>query len=198
LETEADPVFAEDDDNLWSKFKQGDGDAFTSLYNKYITKLYNYGLRICPDNSLIEDSLHDLFVELWKNRAGIGQTTSVKAYLYRGLKNRLIKNIQKERKLSHTACDDTFEIAFSIESAVIAEETSAEQRRNLLKAINDLSPRQKEALTLRFFDELSYHEIASVMVLPVKSVYMLIYRAIGWLKENMKLTAFLFFLSLLS
>lgn len=60
-----------------------------------------------------------------------------------------------------------------------------------------LAPRQKEALTLRFYDELSYEQIASLMMLPVKSVYMLIYRAIDFLKKNLDKNGFFLFFALL-
>ena len=178
-----------EESQLWAKFKQGDEDAFTCLYNRYVVQLYNYGERLHSDKTLIEDSIHDLFVQLWKNRASISQTDSVKFYLYKGFKNRLIKNLEKKRRLSYARIskDYQFEIVCSPEFDQIAEQVSVEQKETLLKAINKLAPRQKEALTLRFYDELSYEQIASLMMLPVKSVYMLIYRAIEFLKQNIRL-----------
>ncbi|MEX1240512.1 MAG: sigma-70 family RNA polymerase sigma factor [Cyclobacteriaceae bacterium] len=179
----------EEESQLWAKFKQGDENAFTCLYSKYIVQLYNYGERLHSDKALIEDSIHDFFVQLWKDKANISQTNSVKFYLYKGFKNRLVKNLEKKRRFSHTRItkDYEFEIVCSPEFDDIAEQVSMEQKEAVLRAINKLAPRQKEALTLRFYEELSYEEIASLMMLPVKSVYMLIYRAIDFLKQNIKL-----------
>ena len=71
-------------------------------------------------------------------------------------------------------------------------------KESLLKAINKLTPRQKEVLTLRFYDALSYEEIDALMMLPVKSVYMLVYRAIDALKQNINLGLRLIVLSILA
>ena len=184
----------EDESQLWADFRNGDETAFTRLYNNYVIQLYNYGERLSSDKTLIEDSIHDFFVQLWKNRSNISQTSSVKFYLYKGFKNRLIKNLEKKRKLPYSQISENyhFEIVCSPEFDLIKEQISEEQKQNLLIAINKLAPRQKEALTLRFYDGLPYEEIASLMMLPVKSVYMLIYRAINFLKDNIKSNIILF------
>ena len=186
---------------LWTRFRDGDEEAFASIYDRYVVSLYHYGERLCADHTLIEDSIHDLFVDLSRHRKTAPELSSLKFYLFKGFKNRLIKNIQKKNKLAHARIDDgfEFEMVFSFESELIAAQISEEQRIMLYRAIDRLSPRQKEALTLRFFDALSYPEIASLMTLPVKSVYMLIYRAIDWLKHNLKIdSCFLFTLWLVS
>jgi RNA polymerase sigma factor (sigma-70 family) len=179
--------FLEDESDIWIRFKNGDEKAFTWFYNNYVGKLYNYGERLTTDKALIEDSIHDLFVELWKNRVNSSLVTAVKVYLYKSFKNRLIKNINKKRKFPfHKISEDyNFEIVLSPEFDVITEQISSEQKSKLLGELNKLGSRQKEALTLRFFDELSYEQIAYIMAIPVKSVYMLIYRAIGFLKQNL-------------
>jgi DNA-directed RNA polymerase specialized sigma24 family protein len=105
-------IAIEDEGKLWANFKKGDESAFTLLYNKYIVPLYNYGERLTPDKALIEDSLHDFFVELWKNRATISQINCVKVYLYKGFKNRLIKNLKKKRKFPFNNISEDYQIEF--------------------------------------------------------------------------------------
>lgn len=190
----------EDEGKLWANFKKGDESAFTSLYNEYIVPLYNYGERLTPDKALIEDSLHDFFVELWKNRATISQINCIKVYLYKGFKNRLIKNLDKKRKFPFYTISEEyqFEIVFSPEFNLIAEQVSQDQKDKLLKAVNKLAPRQKEAITLRFYDDLTYEQIALIMKLTVKSVYMLIYRAVEFLKQNLSKLVYMLFISLIT
>lgn len=175
---------------LWSAFKQGDEAALTAIYRQYIHDLYHYGERITSDKELIEDSIHDMFVELWRRRESIGQASSVKFYLYKALRRKIIKSLVQKRRLpfdGNVPSNYNFEIIFSCESDQITREISQEQREALLQAVNSLTRRQKEAITLKFYDDLSYEEVSSIMKLSVRSTYNLIYRALDTLKENTKL-----------
>ncbi len=193
-------IAIEDEGKLWANFKKGDESAFTLLYNKYIVPLYNYGERLTPDKALIEDSLHDFFVELWKNRDTISQINCVKVYLYKGFKNRLIKNINKKRRFPFNSISEDyhFEFIFSPEFDHIMDQAVKDQKEKLLKAVNKLAPRQKEAITLRFYDELTYEQIALIMKLTVKSVYMLIYRAVEFLKQNLSKLVYMLLILLIT
>jgi len=171
---------------LWGEFKKGDEDAFTLIYNKYIFLLFSYGERLTSNKELIEDSIHDLFVDIWKNRESIGHAYSIKFYLYKGLKRKIIKNLSIKKRLPSDNFSDKHdvEMTFSHEFDLIIKEVSEEQKLNLLKAINSLSKRQKEAIILRFYDDLSFREIGELLSISIKSTYTLIYRAIDVLKQN--------------
>ena len=56
-------------DRNWSAFKNGSEDAFAEIYREHVKGLLNYGYKVTSDRRLIEDSIQDLFYELWKNRA---------------------------------------------------------------------------------------------------------------------------------
>lgn len=172
---------------LWQEFRQGSEASLTAIYKQYIYNLYHYGERITSDKELIEDSIHDLFVELWRRRESLGQASSVKFYLYKGLRRKIIKHLVQKRKLpfdGNVPDNYNFEITFSCESEQITQEISQKQRATLLKAINALTRRQKEAITLKFYDDLSYEEVADIMKLSVRSTYNLVYRALDTLKEH--------------
>lgn len=84
-----------EDADLWAEFKAGNEMAFSALYERYIVALFNYGEIITADKELIEDSIHDLFVELWKNRNSIAQVESIRYYLYKALKRKIVRNLEK-------------------------------------------------------------------------------------------------------
>lgn len=175
---------------IWYEFRRGNELAFTALYKKYVTSLYHYGERITPDKELIEDSIHDFFVELWNRRHRYGEVNDLTFYLLRGFKYRLLKNIKQARRLQttvHVADDYHFEIVFSREFELIHAQSSEENKRQVLNSINQLSKREKEAITLRFYDGLSYEEIAAMMSLSIKSTYKLMYRAMNGLKKNVSM-----------
>lgn len=173
--------------NLWHEFRNGNELAFTAIYKKYVNDLYHYGERLTPHKELIEDSIHDFFVELWKQREAYGEVTNLKFYLLKGFKYRLLKNMKKRKKLPlefDISEDYDFEIVFSREFEWITRQVSEEQKQQVLKGINSLSRREKEIITLRFYDGLSYEEISSIMSLSIKSTYKLLYRAIDVLRKH--------------
>ncbi|MES2733691.1 MAG: sigma-70 family RNA polymerase sigma factor [Bacteroidota bacterium] len=177
------------DSEIWKEFKSGSEEAFAFLYNQYVVPLYHYGNRLTTDRNMIEDNIQDLFIELWRNRATLGETNSIKFYLYKALKRRLIKNIINQRKQPFNlgSLDEyDFEMTLSPEFDLIAQQVSQAQKENLLAALNSLTSRQKEAITLKFYDELSYSEIASLMTMTIKAVYNLIFRAIEVLRANVE------------
>ncbi|MEX2514201.1 MAG: sigma-70 family RNA polymerase sigma factor [Cyclobacteriaceae bacterium] len=186
----------ENDQQLWMEFRQGNENSFVQIYNKYILSLYHYGERITSDRELIEDSIHDVFVDLWKQRERIGQAYSTKFYLFKALKRKIIYNLTLKRriitnKLKKEAHD--IEMVFSHEFHLIIHEASEQRKASLIKAIDFLSKRQKEAITLKFYDNFSFQEVADLLSINVKSAYTLIYRAIDILKLHMGKIYFLLF-----
>lgn len=172
---------------IWDNFRNGEENAFVLIYNQFIDTLYNYGERLTDDRELIKDSVQDLFVDLWKNKEKLPQVTSVKYYLFKAYKRKVIKNLIRKRKLpidKNILEDYNFEIVFSHESELIARQISEQEQKRLLRSLNKLPRRQKEAITLKFLDGFSYQEVASIMSMNVKSTYNLIYRALAMLKDH--------------
>src|SRR5882672_10780272 len=83
---------------LWLQFKGGDREAFATLYQKHSIPLIAYGMKLCPDLDLLKDQIQELFVELWHSREGLSPTDSVKFYLLKALRYKLIR----QGKNSHT------------------------------------------------------------------------------------------------
>ena len=69
-------------------------------------------------------------------------------------------------------------MTYSHEEFLIAQQTDAEQQARLLRALNDLSKRQREALYLKFFDGFSYEHIAEVMSFNPQSGRNLVFNAL--------------------
>jgi len=76
-----------------------------------------------------------------------------------------------------------FEVIWSVEHELILKEVSEQKSKMLLKALNELTPRQKEAIYLRFTRELDYNEVAGLMDISVEACRNLICKAISILKK---------------
>ncbi len=179
---------------LWSEMTKGNEAAFCQVYNTFVKDLFSYASRITKNKELIEDSVQDLFIEIWKSRDSLPQVKSVKFYLYKRIKRKIIRKLIESRKLPLTRNileEYNFEITFSHEAELIKKQISKEKQERLLKSLNKLTRRQKEAITLRFYDGLRNSEVAALLAMSPKSVRNLIYRAMIVLKDEMSVVLLL-------
>lgn len=184
----------------WNKFRKGDKEAYALLYKIYFRRLYNYGRKFTSDTECVKDCIQDLFTKLWRNKSTVGETSSVKNYLFCSFRRILIDKINHQKKdaLSEEIDDSyTFEISLPYESLLINHQAEAERKEELARAIQALSSRQKEAIFLKFYESNSYEEVASIMAISTKSLYKLVAKAITTLRESVKKTYFLLSLLLL-
>lgn len=191
---------ANEDLKYWESIIKGDETAYAKLYEQYFKLLYNYGRKICTDKSRVEDAIHDLFVDLWRYRKNLSITTSVRFYLYRSLRRRLVKSDSKviwANSDENFAMEDALHlITQSKEHDIIETEIHDQQVHRLKKLLNDLSPRQYEALVLYFYDDFSYDDIATLMDLNPQSVRNLVQRGLMQMRQYIKhiISIFLFIL----
>jgi len=172
----------------WSRFKNGDNVALSGIYKENATKLYQYGLKFTADFHQVEDSIHDLFHELIKNRKRLGNTDNILFYLLKSFKRELVRKLLMEnRKPSAREKEEApFGISYSIEHEIIAEEKNQHQKNLLLKALHTLTSRQKEAVYLRFTRELNYSEVSAIMGISVEACRNLVSGAVKTMKETLK------------
>ncbi|GAB2578820.1 RNA polymerase sigma factor [Spirosoma areae] len=170
---------------LWDDFLEGSKIAYAYLYGKYATTLYNYGYKIAQNRELTEDCLQDLFLNILETRERLGRTDSIKFYLMRALRREIVRKLTSEQRFDHELNHLDFTIEFHYEPTWLDKQISKEQSTLLLHELNSLPARQKEALFLKYFDNLSYEEIAGVMGIEQTSVYKIVYKAIASLQKRM-------------
>ena len=174
-----------DEKALWNAIQKGNHQCFHLLYMEYSDFLYNYGRKMCRDSEIVKDSIQDVFKIIWEKKDTIVIKNSLKHYVFTIFRRELIQKIQHQKSLNHQLSEMDFEL--SIESKIILEETQQQLRKNLDKAINSLSHRQKEILFLRYYENMSYTEISELMSLNKNSMYKLLSAAIQRLKNNLSI-----------
>lgn len=178
-----------DDSTLWLSFKKGNDLAFSILYNRYVHKLYNYGMHTCRNKDLVLDCLQELFARLWDRRDRVSDVNCVNYYLFKSFRRLLMNRLTVGRKFLISLSDREtrgFDFVPSKEDSMIEEEWEAERNSKVRKSLHALTKRQREAIFLKFFNQLSYHEVAAIMDLHVDSVYNLISKAIDILRKKLK------------
>jgi RNA polymerase sigma factor (sigma-70 family) len=175
-----------DDEALWNKIREENLEAFEVVYNRFFKHLYNYGRKICSSPVTVEDAIHDLFLDLWKYRLTISSTTSVKFYLYRALRRKIVKNDKKDSDTSVFEFDIDELLSrktLSHEDDLIETEIHDQRVIRLKKHLNNLPPRQYEALVLKFYDDLSYPQIAELLGINEQSARNLVQRGLEQLRS---------------
>lgn len=171
---------------LWRAFKSGDQAAFARMYQCYSRVLYGYGFRVTHDAALIEDCIQDLFIELWRTRENLSDTTSIKFYLFRSLRRRISRTINADpqrTEISELADHDDLHFP-SIEALLIEQQAQTDRVEGVQRALDRLSRRQREVIALRFYQNHDYQEICAIMSLNYQSVCNLVYRALDSLRRQ--------------
>ncbi len=171
---------------LWKNFQAGDKVAFAELYNLHVDGLYRYGTKLCPDDDLVKDAIHEVFLDLYLKRANNKtDPDNLKFYLILALKRNLIRRIKRNRKLAdESEVTAAFHIEYSIENTIIENEEKAALNQRVKELLKNLTDKQKEVLYLRFNESVEYPEIARIMNISVESVRKQVYRALSAIREQ--------------
>jgi RNA polymerase sigma factor (sigma-70 family) len=173
---------------IWDAFRGGNVKALEELFSIYYSVLLNYGHKFTLNPYFIEESVQELFIKLWNNRTSLGSTASVKNYLFKSYRSILFRKLQKQAASVMEKLDDErydFRIELAPDQKMIDIESDVELRRKIEESLKALTPRQREAVYLRFYEDLSYEEVSEILNLNVGGAYKLIYRALDRLKEKL-------------
>lgn len=171
-------------DTLLASFQAGNMAAFSQLYNLHINVLFNYGLKLTIDKELLKDCIHDIFVKLYTKKDELGTIDNLRSYLFISLKNKLCDELRRRMYMSDTAVE---EVSISTPTDVEDDYMEEEQRKNefslVRRMLDQLSPRQREALTLYYIEEKKYEDICEIMNMNYQSVRNLMHRGLTKLRS---------------
>lgn len=176
------------DEQIWLSFREGDREAFSFIYIHHLDILFNYGMKVINDRSLVKDSIQELFIDLWKSRQNLSGTDNIRYYLFKALRRRLIREVKRQR-LHTEKYIQNFKGEITVvspETIFISAEISEHRKAILRKALGKISLRQQEVLNLLFFENYTYEQVSQLMSINVKSVYTLAWKAFTSLRKSLK------------
>ncbi len=182
------------EDLLWDQFKKGDKAAYEYFYSQYASLLFRYGCKLVPDRELVKDVIHDLFTEMWRNKARLGAPVSVKNYLIKSVRNKLLRQLSTNLKFAGEDALSFEEPSLTVpspEAELIQLQLKNERERQLIRALKKLTARQKEIIFLLYYNNLSPIEVAAIMSVSVRTIYNTTFNAIQALKGEMAVVALL-------
>lgn len=170
---------------LWQKFKSGDRAVFEWMIQEHYRILFNYGKKFLPDHDALTDCIHDLFSSLWERRQFLGVTDQIKPYLLKSLRNRIIK--EKQRSNIFIPIENEDELFLNeedIESRIIISEYTEEKKRQIGYVLHLLTPRQQEIIYLKFYENLTNDQIATVLTISRPAVANLLHITLKLFREK--------------
>lgn len=183
-------ISAPDHAGLFLRFKEGDKYAFSFFYELYINDLYAYGMSLGGEKEIVKDAIQDIFLKIYFNVKKFTSIDHLHFFLLKSLKNRLY-NIYKSKIVTTTTGISNDILSFSITTSVLEQIIDEEDRVIIKQQIDDLlaklTDRQREAIYLRFIQELEYEKIAEIMDITPHAARKLISRSLKRLKDSEKL-----------
>lgn len=173
------------DQDLWCLLKAGDEEAYSQLFRKHYASLVSYGKSLTSHHILVQDCVQEVFIEIWMYRNNLVIPSSVKAYLLSGVRKRIARKLERDHIFRHSdeLADVNCEVSFTVLDEMISDEETRNQVYTLNHFINQLPRRQREALYLRYHQELDIEEIAQLLQVNSQSVSNLLHRGIKHLRE---------------
>lgn len=152
------------------------------FFSVHYEDLLSYGKTITPSVSIVEDCIQDLFLKFCENQDLIDSIESPRSYLKTSLRRSIILHTNNQRTKQDIKLIDIS--VPSYEEMLISKQSNLQDSLRIKKILEVLSPSQKTILSLRFYKNLSYVEIAEKLDITKRTVYNQVHQALKKIKHN--------------
>jgi RNA polymerase sigma factor (sigma-70 family) len=173
---------------IWREFQLGNVDAYAKMYNEFVSQLYSYGMKFTNDATLVEDCIQDLFCTLWVSKERLSIPGSVKNYLFKSLRNGIYRKINALPVLVEDEQALNFHFELALDAKLTQNEYFQQIKQQIEQALEKLTPRQREIIYYRFYQNMGFDEIADIMNMQVRATYKLTSRALDTLRTLLPTT----------
>jgi RNA polymerase sigma-70 factor (ECF subfamily) len=149
---------------LLRRIQDGDKDAFRDLAERLTPTALAVANKVTANRDLAEEAVQEAFVDVWRKSerfdAGRG---GLRSWVLSVVHNKAVDAVRRER-----AATDVTQKAPEPAPGPDPEEAglAADHRSRVLRAINDLSPAQRDAVMLAYFGGLTYRQVAERLGIP--------------------------------
>ena len=150
-------------------------------YDEMYPSLSVQGKVMGASDAVINDSIHDIFLDLLEKKTVLEKVNNFKAYIGVSFRRKIAKALNR----SFSELDENqVKSESSYETFLIKSQGEAAKSMQLQKALNSLSPGQRKVIVLRFYEGLSYEEIAEKESCTIRTVYNQFHSAMKVLRQN--------------
>ena len=161
---------------------QSEVQAFAALYDHYVTRIFKYVYRQVWDEAVAEDVTAVTFEKaLHHIRRYEVQGSSFGAWLYRIAHNELMSHYRRQKFLLPLKW-----LGWTEDRGTETAVAQREQQNYLHAALAQLSAKDRDIISLRYFEELSSEEVAEILGCSRQNVYLRLHRALGRLRQQLE------------
>ena len=174
---------------LEARIRSGDMRAFEQLFRVHYAPLCRFAYRYLLDTGLAEDLVQDLFAHLWADRARLELRGSVRAYLFAAVRNRALNMRKRQLVERDWVRDEALPDVRALHRPPPAADRALDARERdaeLRSAIESLPERCRMVMRLRWQEQMSHGEIASIMGISLKGVENQLARGLQALRQRLR------------
>ncbi len=175
---------------LWVEVLSDDENALRLIHRTIFSPLLQYAETLLNDQQLADDAVQEVFIKAWIKRTKTGPLGNVKAYFFalirRHCLNLLRNNKVTIKRRSLWKAEQPL-ISFSAEDIIVEHEEADALKIQIQDLLNQLPPRQREVIYLKYFNNMEYKQIALILGIGYQSVVNHSFKAIHFLKSAIKL-----------
>jgi RNA polymerase sigma-70 factor, ECF subfamily len=173
---------------LVGRVRAGDETALGVIFRAFVLPLCIFAHRYVDSRDTAAELVQDVFYRIWRGRENWQVEESLKAYLYRATRNRVLDFLKHQRLERRWAERSLREHSAETARPPAAQDEALEARElaaALERALEELPERRRLVFLLRWRDGLSHREIAGRLGVSVKTVENQLTRAISSLRQRL-------------
>lgn len=156
--------------NWVKKIRKGDERAFEKLFFEYFYDLISFAIQITGSPSRSKDIVQEVYYKIWKRRDRWNVHTSIKAYLFRAVRNEALNFINRKNHRENTREELAFHSSKHSTHYSFEDTNSDQLLEQIWEIVSELPDRRKSVFILHRKHGLSYKEIAQVLDISRKTV----------------------------
>ena len=153
------------DEELAERFRGGEKNtSFSMLVERYQRRIYFSARRMVGgDHDEADEIAQETFVKAYEALANFRGDSKFYTWLYRIMMNSVIYRSRKQKSRKTVPLDEVADVLETTSGQPHLEYEREETKKLIENAIATLPPKQREVFMLRFYDELPYEEIATIV-----------------------------------
>ena len=161
-------VWETTDESLVASIAQGDKRALQTLYGRHSLRVFRFVLRFLNDESMAEDMVSEVFLDVWRQAARFEARSKVSTWLLAMARNKALSVL---RRRSTEELDG--EMAETIKDPSDDPEVSMQKRQQismLQECLTQLSPAHREIVDLVYYHGKTIEDVAAIVRVPANTV----------------------------
>jgi RNA polymerase sigma-70 factor (ECF subfamily) len=158
----------------------GDEAAFAELVDRYHPRLRYYLRTVVDDDHAVDDVLQDVWLSVFRGVARLAEPAAFATWLYRIARDKASLRHRRQAAEAHLGETDV------ADQSLDEEAFSADEAERIHAALSELSAEHREVIVLRFLEDMTYDQIASVTGCRIGTVRSRLYYAKAAMRQTIE------------